>query len=162
MGSFEQASAILAALRMKSYLFRAELAPKQATSDSSSPIEGGSGTAEGLHGHQRCAAELPLPDQEVAAVGVVISVGIAELVEVVRPLPDGQVRGVDVAVVIEIGVEDRLVHHLKLDGVAEVFNVERQSRWHARNIGVVELSDHGIARDDVECLAQRRHEGHAR
>ena len=45
LGSFEQASAILATLSTKCYLFRAELALKQAISDSSSPVEGGSGTA---------------------------------------------------------------------------------------------------------------------
>ena len=49
------------------------------------------------------AAELPLPNEEVAAVGVVVAIGVAELVEIEGPFPNGQVGRIDVAVFVEFG-----------------------------------------------------------
>ena len=74
--------------------------------------------------------------------------------------PNLVVGRIDVAIIVEVGREDRLVHHLQLHERRQVVHMKRQSRGHARNIDVIKRSRHAAGRrNDVKRVAQRRHEG---
>ena len=54
---------------------------------------------------QGSEAQLPLPGEEVGAVGVIIVVGVTIAVLAEVALPPGKIGSVDVAVVVEIGAD---------------------------------------------------------